>query len=71
MQYQDIEQFHNCQPERLLTREEAARILGLQPCTLAKWACRRKHGLPVIRVGSRVRYRLQDVYEFIERNTAC
>ena len=53
----------------LLTREEAATILGLKPQTLAAWACRRKGGLSYVKVGSRVRYRLCDLTEFVERET--
>ncbi len=55
------------EPEKLLTREQAAELLQLKPQTLAKWAMDARH-LPLVRVGSRaVRYRLADVEAFIER----
>ena len=53
----------------LLTRAEAAELLGLKPQTLAKWSMTGIH-LPVIRLGSRAtRYALSDVMAFIERST--
>jgi len=52
----------------LITRSEAAEILGLKTQTLAKWAHTNREGLKMIKVGSRVRYRISDVYDFIENN---
>lgn len=69
MSYHSIEKHYQQDPERLITREEAARMLGIQPATLAKWACQRKTDLPMVKIGSRVRYRLLDVKEFIKLNT--
>jgi len=51
---------------RIITRKEAAEILGLSPQTLAKWAMYGKN-LPVIKLGNRtVRYLYADVMNFIE-----
>jgi len=56
---------------RLLTRKEAADLLGLKPQTLAKWAMTGQH-LPVIRIGKKaVRYCSEEIESFIKRNTAC
>ncbi len=54
---------------RLLTRQEAAELLGLRPQTLAVWAMDGRY-LPVVRVGSRaVRYRSEDIEEFVAQQT--
>jgi len=55
---------------RLITREEAAEILGLKPQTLAKWACLKRGDLKMVKLGRSVRYRLKDLEEFIEENYA-
>lgn len=69
MGYEKIEEIYQRDPNRLVTRQEAADMLGLKPETLAKWACRKQYGLRMVKVGSRVRYRLGDVEHFIEENT--
>lgn len=50
----------------LLTTEEAARVLNLRPNTLAVWRCTGHHDLPFVRVGRRVRYRLEDLVRYID-----
>jgi len=55
--------------ERLLTREEAAAILGVRPQTLAVWASAQRYDLPFIKVGRCVRYRMRDLQAFIDRRT--
>jgi excisionase family DNA binding protein len=52
--------------ERLISREEAAAILGVKPQTLAAWHSSRRYALPVVKVGRSVRYRPSDVQRFIE-----
>ena len=55
--------------DQLLTRRQAAEVLGLQPQTLAKWAVTGSH-LPMVKVGARaVRYRQSELNKFIERQT--
>ena len=51
----------------LLTTKQAARILGWKPGSLAVFRCVGRHaGLKFIRLGRRtIRYRLQDIQEFI------
>lgn len=56
-------------PSHLLTRREAAAYIGVQPNTLATWACTQRYDLPYVKVGRNVRYRKQDLDAFIQRNT--
>lgn len=53
-------------PPELLTREQAAEYLGVKPQTLAVWATTHRYDLPMIRVGSRVRYRRADLDKWLE-----
>lgn len=50
----------------LLTEDEAAALLKVQPATLATWRVRGRPNLPFVRVGRCVRYRQQDISAFIE-----
>ncbi len=50
----------------LLTEDEAAVLLKVQPATLATWRMRGRPNLPFVRVGRCVRYRRQDISAFIE-----
>lgn len=54
--------------QALLTRQEAAAYIGVQPNTLATWACTQRYNLPYVKVGRNVRYRRQDLDAFIRRN---
>jgi hypothetical protein len=47
--------------QALLTRQEAAAYIGVQPNTLATWACTQRYDLPYVKVGRNVRYRKQDL----------
>ena len=64
MMYQAI---HN--REILLTRKEAAELLGTTEGTLAVWACNKRYGLPMVKIGRLVKYKLSDLNAFIERRT--
>ena len=56
--------------DKLLTRTEAAKYLGLtNPQTLGVWACEGRYDLPYIRVGRHVRYRQSDLDAWLERRT--
>jgi hypothetical protein len=50
----------------LLTEDEAAALLKVQPATLATWRVRGRPNLPFVRIGRCVRYRQQDIGAFIE-----
>jgi excisionase family DNA binding protein len=54
---------------KLLTRREAAELLGVKPQTLAVWAITGKYGLPLIHVGRSVRYRLADLEAWLAART--
>ena len=56
-------------PRELVSRQEAADILNVQPQTLAKWASTQRYALPYIKVGKAVRYRRSDLQQFMRRNT--
>src|SRR5271167_1666428 len=53
----------------LLTRGQAAKFLGVKPQTLAVWAVAHRYNLPLIKVGSLVRYRRSDLERFLEDGT--
>lgn len=53
---------------RLISRDDAAAILGIRPHTLACWACNGRYRLPFVRVGRRVMYRREDIEQFISSN---
>ena len=56
---------HQEQTDSLLNSYEVANLLGLRnPGTLANWR-NRQCGPPYFRVGSRVRYRLSDLQEWL------
>lgn len=55
--------------ENLLKRREAAKFLAVTEGTLAVWACTNRYNLPIVRIGKRmIRYRLEDLKNFIERH---
>jgi excisionase family DNA binding protein len=56
--------------EKLLSRQEAAEILGVKTSTLAVWASTKRYDLPHIKVGRLTKYKTQDVKNFIERHTS-
>ena len=53
---------------RLISRDEAAAILGIRPHTLACWASNGRYGLSYVRIGRRAMYRRQDIEAFITAN---
>jgi excisionase family DNA binding protein len=53
----------------LCTREQAAAYLGVKPQTLAVWLTTKRYNLPVVKVGSLVRYRLTDLEAFLDSRT--
>jgi excisionase family DNA binding protein len=50
----------------LLTAKQAATLLNLKPSTLARWRWAGYPQLPFHKLGSAVRYRLDDLEHFIE-----
>lgn len=51
--------------ERLLLTPEAAHVLGFAEKTLEKDRCTRELGIPYVKLGRSVRYRLADLQKFI------
>ena len=56
-------------PNRLLTRKEAANFLGVKEITLAIWKSSKRYDIPVVKVGRLAKYRYSDLLEFVERRT--
>ena len=54
---------------KLLTADEVADILGVDPHTLAVWRCTGRYPLPYVKTGRLVRYRKADVEQFITART--
>lgn len=52
--------------QRLLTKEDVSRILGVSVGTLAVWRATKRYNLPYVKSGRLVRYREEDVQAFIE-----
>ena len=57
------------QQRELLSRSEAAQLLGIKTQTLAKWASVKRYDLPSIKVGKSVRYRRADIDLYLSINT--
>lgn len=53
--------------ERLLREKEAAKVLGVAPNTLAQWRFTGKVNLTYVRLGKNIRYRMDDLQEFIDQ----
>jgi predicted site-specific integrase-resolvase len=57
------------QNERLVDEKQAAQILAVAPATLRVWRCTGRVPLRYVKVGSAVRYRIDDLTRFIESRT--
>jgi len=58
-------------PNQMLSTQEAARLLGLQPCTLSAWReDGSQPGLAFFKLGKAVRYRYGDILSFIATRKA-
>lgn len=53
----------------LLTNDEAAAYLGVAPQTLTIWRCVKRYAIPYIKVGSRIRYRREDLDAWLASRT--
>ena len=58
---------HEIQPA-LLSREDAAKYLGVSAKTLATWASNKRVDLPYLRIGRRVMYRRSDLDAYCAAN---
>jgi len=50
----------------LLTAEEAAKLLRVEPQTMAVWRCLKTVDIPFIRAGRKILYRELDLLQFVE-----
>ena len=55
--------------DKLLTRKEAAELLGTTEGTLAVWPYNKRYDLPMGKIGRLVKYRLSDLMAFIDART--
>ena len=62
----DIDQLLN-QPERLIDEKTTSELLGNSVSTLQSDRYNRR-GIPFIKVGRLVRYKVKDILEYIEKN---
>jgi len=53
-------------PEALLSPEQAGAYLGVRPATLAIWRSTDRYGLPYLKIGRLVRYKLGDLRHWLE-----
>ena len=56
-------------PNRLLSRKEAAQLLGVSEMTLAIWKSTKRYDLPCVKMGALAKYRYGDLMAFIEKRT--
>ncbi|HJK87914.1 MAG: helix-turn-helix domain-containing protein [Candidatus Megaira endosymbiont of Mesostigma viride] len=52
---------------QLLTRKQAAELLGVKETTLAHWKCTGRYNLSSVKIGRLVKYRMSDLEQFIEK----
>jgi len=52
----------------LLTRKQAANFLGCKENTLAVWATNKRYDLPFYKIGRLVKYKLDDLENFVLRH---
>lgn len=55
--------------QQLLDDKAAAAILDVTPGTLGVWRSTGRYGIPFIKVGRKVRYRLADLQAWLESRT--
>ncbi len=60
---------NDLRPYRLLSRKEAAEILGIKVITLAKWQSTQRYKIPMVKVGRLAKYRLEDLLDFMAQMT--
>ena len=53
----------------LLNNTEAGEYLGVAPQTLTIWRCVKRYNIPFVKVGSRVRYRKEDLDAWLASRT--
>ncbi len=51
---------------KLLSRTEAAKYLGISKGTLEVWASTKRYNLPFVKIGRLAKYKISDLDDFIE-----
>ncbi|NVM36314.1 MAG: helix-turn-helix domain-containing protein [Candidatus Lokiarchaeota archaeon] len=51
-----------------LNSKEAAQILGVVENTLKTWRYKKTHNIPYYKIANRVKYKKDDLIEFMEKN---
>ena len=54
---------------QLLNQNQAAEFLGVSKGTLEVWACTKRYNLKYLKIGRLVKYRMQDLLNFLEEQT--
>ena len=62
-------QYDYTNPNQLLTRQEASQFLGVSKGTLEVWATTKRYNLKYVKIGRLVKYRMQDLLNFLEEQT--
>jgi excisionase family DNA binding protein len=57
------------QTKELVDDTDAANILGVSPGTLSVWRSTGRYGLPFVKVGRNVRYRVSDLNAWLDKRT--
>ena len=55
----------------LLNNDEAANLIGVEPRTLEVWRCTKRHQIPYMKVGRLVRYRREDLENWLNSRMIC
>ncbi len=62
-------QNNHTQPNVLLTPDDTANLMQVSTGTLQVWRSTGRHGLPFVKVGNCVRYRLSDIEAWLADRT--
>lgn len=55
--------------QKLMTPQEVADLLGIDPKTLNNWRATKRYPLSYVKIGRHVRYKPEDVETFIQSRT--
>ena len=62
---------HEAASDRLVDTAGAAGMMKVQPQTLALWRCTGRYGLPYVKVGRSIRYRVSDIEAWLRGRTVA
>lgn len=67
--YRTMQEHTEAATHEVLNDRQAAAFLGVSPGTLANWRSQGTVGVPYVRLGRAVRYRVRDLQAFLDRQT--